>query len=606
MPIGKRHDKKISWEETSDLAQINQMTSMKMMQKIAIILLLIISLACSKSRERKMERLMSAPPNITICAISNLVSDSEWYNATNKAPLFDGMEVLHFPISTTDTLAQKYFNQALVLSYAFNHAEAARSFYYASKLDPECAMAYWGYAYVLGPNYNAGMEADNYERAYEAAQKALELSAKVSPKEKALINALVQRYTKEAPEDRAELDRAYSNAMKKVHEQFPEDADIAALYAESLMDQHPWDLWDKEGQPKPWTPEILGALEQVFQIAPKHPGAHHFYIHAVEASFTPELANSSAEAFDNDLVPHAGHLLHMPSHVYIRTGEYHKGTLANIRAVEADSIYTTTCHAQGAYPLAYFPHNYHFMAATATLEGNSRWALEGAEKLAENTNKLVMREPGWGTLQHYYTIPYYVYVKFGKWDKILEMNTADAPLPYPEAIQAYARGMAQLGKGHLPEAKMELEKLEAFAADTSFRELTIWDINSVYELLQIAQRVLKAEIMANEADYSSSIALLREAVAIEDQLNYNEPPDWFFSVRHHLGAVQLASGQFQEAIATYQEDLKNFPKNGWALHGLKTAYEHTANSAALEKVNKALQEAWKHADVKLEGSRISQ
>jgi len=566
--------------------------------------LLIFFAGCDKSKKTVTDTADIQKPNITICAVSTLTSDSEWYNETNIAPLFEGLDVLHFHITTKNELAQKYFDQGLVLAYGFNHAEAARSFFYATKLDPECAMAYWGYAYVLGPNYNAGMESDNYERAYEAAQKALELSNIVSPKEKVLIEALSHRYLPSPPEDRAELDLAYSASLKQAHQQFPNDADIAAIYAESLMDQHPWDLWDKEGKPKAWTPEILKALEQVFNIDPHHPGAHHFYIHAVEASFTPELANKSAEAFDKDLVPNAGHLLHMPSHVYIRTGEYHKGTLSNIRAVEADSVYTTTCHAQGAYPLAYFPHNYHFMAATATLEGNSQWALKGADKLAENTNKLVMKEPGWGTLQHYYTIPYYVYVKFGKWDEILKMENIDPSLIYPEAIQAYARGMAHLGKGNIDEAKNELTKLEKYAKDESFKELTVWDINSVYDLLQIAQRVLKGEILAAGGNYSESIALLEEAVAIEDMLNYNEPPDWFFSVRHHLGAVQLANGQNKEAIETFKQDLKNYPKNGWALHGLKKAYENSNNPSALKKINEELAIVWQYADVKLDGPRI--
>src|SRR5690606_21971723 len=278
------------------------------------------------------------------------------------------------PISTNDTLVQRYFNQGLALAYAFNHAEAARSFYYATKLDPKCAMAFWGFAYVLGPNYNAGMEDDNYERAYDAIQTAKTLSNTATQKEKELINVMALRYSAVPPEDRNALDVSYSNAMKQLYLQYPTDTEISALYAESLMNLHPWDLNDKDGTEKPWTIEIVSLLEKLMAQTPKHPGAHHFYIHAVEASTSPERSNASAKMFDDGLVSGSGHLLHMPSHTYIRTGEYHKGSLSNIAAIKADSAYVTTCHAQGAYPLAYYPHNYHFLAATATLEGNSNWA----------------------------------------------------------------------------------------------------------------------------------------------------------------------------------------------------------------------------------------
>ena len=331
-------------------------------------------------------------------------TDSNWYITDNKAPLFEGLDAVNYPISTNNPEAKTYFNQGMVWAYGFNHAEAARSFYYATKLDPDCAMCYFGYAYVLGPNYNGGMEDDNYQRAYEAIQKAKELSINSTPKEQDFINAMALRYTATVPEDRTELDIAYSKAMKKLYNKYPDDPEISSLYAESIMNLHPWDLQDKKGQPKPWTPEIINLLEKLMAQNPTHPGAHHFYIHAVEASSTPERSKASAKVFDDGLVAGSGHLLHMPSHVYIRTGEYHKGTLSNIKAVEADSTYVTKCHAQGAYPLAYYPHNYHFMAATATLEGNSHWAMIGAKKLSEHIHPEVMQQPLWGTLQHYYLI----------------------------------------------------------------------------------------------------------------------------------------------------------------------------------------------------------
>ncbi|WP_456441648.1 hypothetical protein [Psychroserpens sp.] len=561
--------------------------------------LIIFALAC-KNKESKQNEVAKRQP----IGCAPITTDAAWYSSDNKAPIIEGLDVHNFLITTKTKLAQKYFNQGLVLAYGFNHAEAARSFYYATKLDPNCAMAYWGFAYVLGPNYNAGMESDNYERAFNAIQKAKKLSKNTTPIEKALINALSKRYVKEPVEDRSKLDIAYSNAMKTVYENFPEDADVGTLYAESIMDLHPWDLWDKKGNMKEWTPEIISTLEKVFETDSKHPGAHHFYIHVVETSFEPEKGLYSAQLFDDGLVPGAGHLIHMPSHIYIRTGDYHKGTLANIRAVKVDSNYVVACNAQGAYPLAYFPHNYHFMAATATLEGNSKWAIEASTKVAIYTNKLLMKEPGWGTLQHYYTIPYYVYVKFGKWKEILKMKNEDVSLKYPEAVRNYARGMAFLGLKDITNAKKELLFLENYANDDSLKEITIWDINSVDILLQIAKRVLKAEILASEVKFEESIILLQEAVTIEDELNYNEPPDWFFSVRHHLGSVQIEAGEYNNAIQTFEDDLKRLPKNGWANHGLKLAYERLNNIKKVAEIEKNLATIWATADIELLTARI--
>ena len=532
------------------------------------------------------------------------IVDTDWYKSDKIAPLFEGLDAVDFPISTSNQLVQKYFNQGMVLAYGFNHAEAARSFHYATKLDPGCAMAYWGFAYVLGPNYNAGMESDNYERAYEAIQKAIQLSDKTTKKEQRLISAMSARYTEEVKEDRSALDLAYAEEMGKVFQQFPKNADIGAMYAESLMNLHPWDLYDKNGNPKEWTPEILQTIQKVLEIDPKHPGAHHFYIHAVEASSTPEKGLASAKIFDDGLTPGAGHLVHMPSHIYIRTGDYHKGTLSNIRAVKADSTYLEVCHAHGAYPLAYYPHNWHFMAATATLEGNSKWAILAANKLAEGTDKRIMAEPGWGTLQHYYVTPYNVYVKFGKWDEILQLPQEADSLIYPVAVRHYARGMAFLGKKDLGQAKKELAELEKFSKDERLKEITVWDINDTYTLIQIAYRVLKAETLAAEQKYSESISLLQEAIVIEDGLNYNEPPDWFFSVRHHLGAVQLNAQQFSAAITTFQEDLQRLPKNGWALHGLKLAYEGQKKFEDAQSLDQDLKRIWATADVKLAGSVV--
>lgn len=530
-------------------------------------------------------------------------TDKAWYTSGKKAPLFNNLQGIDFRITTTSPEAQQYFNQGMMLAYGFNHAEAARSFFEATRLDSNCAMAYWGFAYVLGPNYNAGMEDDNYQRAYAAAEKAKALSANCTPKEKALINALGARYAAEPPASRAPLDQAYAAAMKQVYNQYPSDPDVGALYGESLMDLHPWDLYDKiTKQPRAWTPELLAVLEHLMKVNPRHPGAHHFYMHALEASATPEKALPSAALLDT-LVRGSGHLLHMPSHIYINTGDYHLGSISNVHAVESDSIYTTACHAQGAYPLAYYPHNYHFLAATATLEGNSKLAWSAAKELQRHTATDLMADPAWSTLQHYYTIPYYIAVKFAMWDTILALpfQPGDSLL-YPSAMRHYAKGMAYAGKNDLANAQKELSILKTQAADTTLKHLTIWLINTAADLVHIAERILEADIAAKQKQYDAAITSLKEAVKIEDALNYNEPPDWFFSVRHHLGAVLLQAGKYAEAEKVYREDLKTWKKNGWALIGLQAALQGQHKDAEAKKAKAAFDEAWQYADVKIESS----
>jgi tetratricopeptide (TPR) repeat protein len=529
-------------------------------------------------------------------------NDESWYSSGKKAPLFEGLEGLNFKISTNKKEAQEYFNQGLMLSYGFNHAEAARSFYEATRIDSTCAMAFWGYALVLGPNYNGGMEEGNFRRAYEASRRAASLSQNCTPKEKALINALSSRYTDTPPPDRSPLDLAYSAAMKKVYQQFPADPDIGALYAESLMDLHPWDLYEKKTKrSRPWTPELVSILEHQIKSNPQHPGAHHFYIHALEASASPEKALPSARLLDT-LVRGAGHLLHMPSHIYINTGDYHLGTLSNLRAVEVDSAYTTACYAQGVYPLTYYPHNFHFLAATATLEGHSDLAWMAAMKIQQHTATDIMDKPGWGTLQHYYTIPYYVAVKLDMWDSIISLPPPLKDLTYPKAVWHYARGMAYLGKHDLGSAKREMLSLQKMAADTALQHLTVWDINTTADLVQIAQKVLAAGLAANQNQFNSSIAFLKEAVEIEDNLNYNEPPDWFFSVRHHLGATLIKAGQYKEAEKVYRQDLLIWKKNGWALMGLYQSLMHQKKNDEAQQIKVAFDQAWKYANIKLASS----
>ncbi|NGP88510.1 hypothetical protein G3569_09090 [Aliifodinibius halophilus] len=518
------------------------------------------------------------------------------------APLLQGMGDHHFAISTDDTLAQEFFNQGLTLSYGFNHKEANRSFRQAAELDPDNPMAWWGAALVLGPNINAGMPEDNIPRAWKALQKAIKLKENGTQKEQDYIEALSHRYEKDPPEDRTPLDSAYAEAMGKLAEKYPNDLDAQTLYAEALMDLHPWNYWKKNGETQPWTPKILKVLESVMKRDPDHPGANHLYIHAVEAE-KPEKALASANRL-RTLVPGAGHLVHMPSHIYIRTGDYHQGTLANERAVKADNEYVRQCRQQGIYPLAYVPHNYHFLWATATMEGRSERSL----KAARNTSKLVdtetMRQPGLGTLQHYWVIPLYDHVRFARWDKILSYPEPAKDLIYPRSVWHYSRGMAHVGQENLNKASDELNKLKTIAADDTLKEVTIWDINTTQELMQIAVHVLKGEIEAQKGNYDQAIAQLREAVEIEDQLNYNEPPDWFFPVRHNLGSLLLQADRPAEAESVYRADLAKFPDNGWSLYGLWQSLKAQGKKVKAEEVKKKFDKSWKHADVRLQSSRI--
>ncbi len=565
---------------------------------ISLISIILVQYSCRSSTERTTVQSIDKP----IYCFNPKTSDIEWYSKGSKAPKLKGLEGIDFKISTEFPEAQEYFNQGMMLAYGFNHAEAARSFYEVTRIDSNCAMGYWGFAYVLGPNYNGGMEEGNFQRAYEASVKALSLTNLCTEIEKELINAIARRYAKDPPIDRKPLDIAYYESMKKAYQKYPLNPDIGALYAESLMDLHPWDLYDKKTkEPKEWTPELLSILDHLMKINPNHPGAHHYYIHAVEASLTPETGLLSAKFLETK-VPGSGHLVHMPSHIYINTGDYHLGSLSNIKAVEVDSNYITTCHAQGAYPLAYYLHNYHFLAATSTLEGNKKWAWLAAQKVQSNTAKDVMRLPGWGTLQHYYTIPWYLAVKFSMWDTLLNLQLSDTDLVYPKAVAHYGRGMAWIGKSNLELAEKELQHLIEISKDTTLNALTIWGINTTSDLVKIAVNVLTAEIAANKKDYHNAIQLLKEAVDMEDNLNYDEPPDWFFSVRHHLGAILIADGQFAEAEKIYRRDLQIWKKNGWALKGLYNALALQHKNSEAQLIQKEFEKAWKYSDIKIESS----
>ena len=566
----------------------------------------LIILLCSCNQTTQNEKDSTKADNLSsqygvLCTPE--VIDKSWYSSGKKAPMFSGLAGIHFPVSTKNKEAQQYFDQGLMLSFGFNHAEAGRSFFEATRQDPKCAMSWWGFAYVLGPNYNAGMEKDNFQRAFDATQKAKSLAASCTPKEKDLIEALTHRYSADTSIARSFLDSAYAVAMRKVYKKYPDDVTIASLFAESLMDLHPWNLWNKDGSIQPWTPEIMAVLEKCLQLDPRHAGANHFYIHAAEMSPHAEKALASADLL-LDLVPGSGHLVHMPSHTYIRIGRYHDGAVSNQKAVLVDSLYTEACHAQGVYPLAYYPHNYHFLAACATLSGESKIAMEGAIATADHAHKSLLRDPAWATLQHYYTIPWYVEVKLGLWKDILSAPAPEKDLKYPLVVWHYAQGMAKLSQNKVPEAKQHLAEMKSIMTDTKIKDLTIWGINSVYDLCLIAAKTLEGEIQAKEKKFPAAIALLTEAIEKEDALNYNEPPDWFFSVRHHLGAVLIDAGKYQDALKVYEQDLTIYPENGWALRGMMNVYEKMGDKGSYDKTKVRFEMAWKYADIAIVASRI--
>jgi len=519
------------------------------------------------------------------------------------APMFKDLGSHHHPITTKSELAQKYFDQGLILAYAFNHAEAERSFREAARLDPDCAMCYWGAAFVLGPNINSKMDPAQVGEAYKLTQKALELAPKATEKERAYIEALSKRYAAEPPADRKPLDLAFADAMRDVVRRFPDDLDAATIFAESVADTSPWRYWKKDGSPEPWTPEILTTLESVLARNPDHPGAIHIYIHAVEASPDPGRAERYADRLPS-LVPGAGHLVHMPAHIYMRVGRYHDATLANQRAMKADESYLAQCHAQGAYPLAYVPHNAHFLWASAAMEGASAEAIRAARETVVKTDHSLMRESGLETLQHYTVTPLFALVRFGRWDDILKEPAPPADLIYPQGVWRYARGRAFTAKGQLDNARAELKALEEAAANKTIEKITIWDLNSAQSVLNIAVEVLAGELALASGKVEEGIRRLQRGAALEDELIYNEPPDWFYPVRHSLGAALLQAGRAAAAERVYREDLARFPENGWSLIGLAKALEAQRKNKEAQEVMARFKTAWQWADVTLTGSRF--
>jgi len=508
-------------------------------------------------------------------------------------PLYTNLGSHHKRITTRVPATQQYFDQGLRLLYGFNHAEAIRSFTRAAALDPTCAMCYWGIALAYGPHVNAPMDSASGVAAYAAAQKALALTSHATAPERAYIEALAQRYEADPPADRARLDTVYSRAMGQVANTYPKDLDAATLYAESLMDLRPWNYWRPDGTPYPGTKEIVRRLEGVISINPHHPGACHYYIHAVEA-VNPKAAVPCAERLAR-LMPGEGHMVHMPAHIYIRVGRWNDAIQANHHAIHTDEVFIEGQHPMGVYPLAYYPHNIHFLAFASTMAGRSAQAIAASQTLTAKVNLDVARQVG--MLQE--MLPYHALTltTFGKWDDVLAAPLPPADIRFSYALASYARGVAHAAKGQWAEAQAALDTVTASNAATP-------EAAEGKTALSIAVHALSGEIATRRGDLAAGITHFREAATIEDAGLYFEPPKWYYPIRHSLGAALLQAGQHAEAEKVYREDLRRFPENGWSLFGLAQALQAQGKNTAAAAADARFRRAWASTDVTLTASRF--
>lgn len=516
------------------------------------------------------------------------------------APVLEGMGDHHRDITTRADQAQRFFDQGLRLTYAFNHQEALRSFKESVRLDPECAMCFWGWALVLGPNLNLPMDPSVNDQAHQAIQEAVARRDRVTPVEVALIDALAARYDAEADAPRVPLDRAYAEAMATVYEAHPDDADVATLYAASMMNVSPWSYWTPDGMPREQTDEILAALEGALAIDAEHEGALHYTIHALE-SVDPAAAEPAADTL-RGLAPAAGHLVHMPSHIYMQMGRYADAFDVNAEASDADESYLSQCRAQGIYPLGYYPHNVHFQAWAAFMQGRSGESLALARKVASNV-PADRAGNQWGLYQTFLSMPLFALVRFGRWQEVLVEPLPPADLRYWSGVWHYAQGLARIHTGDVRKAKRHLRALRALALDPQARREVV-GFSHGEALLTIATEILAGEMAAARGRIEQALVHLEKAVRLEDGMLYNEPPDWYYPVRHTLGAVLLEAGRPLEAATVYWRDLEENPGNGFALHGLLQSFEAQGRAAEAAEVETRMVEAWEAADVTLTSSRF--
>ncbi|MCC7125238.1 MAG: hypothetical protein IT178_10350 [Acidobacteria bacterium] len=505
------------------------------------------------------------------------------------APRLQNLGAHTFPVSTDNDVAQAFMNQGLNLTYGFNHAEAGRAFAEAARLDPTLAMAYWGQALVLGPNVNAPMPPEAEPQARALIERAIALQVTASPREQAYIDALALRYTGRA-DDRAAADRAYAAAMQQVIAEFSDDLDAFTLAAEAQMDLRPWNYWTRDGRPYPETVMARASLAHVLEEHANHPGALHLWIHLWEATSTPEKAEAAADRL-LPLMPGAGHMVHMPAHIYMRVGRHADVITANQMAAKADEDYVAQCRAQGLYPLGYYPHNLHFIWMGATATGQRDLAMSSARKVAASVPAAAL--PDVPILQGFLVVPYWAMVRFSEWDAILADPGPSHKTAFTRGVWHFARGMALTAKRRLADAEKEHRALAALVADPSLDGQTTFSANSGRSILRIAPEVLAGEIAAARRDWDRAILHLERAVRYEDALLYQEPPDWHAPVRENLAAALLAAGRAEEAETVYWDDLRRNRESGWSLSGLLNALTTQGKDEDAAAVQLRLEKVWK-------------
>jgi tetratricopeptide (TPR) repeat protein len=519
-----------------------------------------------------------------------------WAQREKPAMLLPGMGNLHHPVSTSNVEAQQFFDQGMRLVYAFNHEEAARSFRRAAELDPKLAMAWWGVALAVGPNYNLPVDPEHEKIAVEAIDRAGAMSGDAPPIEKDYIAALATRYTHAANPDYQKLNADYSKAMGELSRKYPEDLDAATLYADSLMNLRPWKLWNADGTPAPGTEEIVATLEGVLKRDPNHMGAMHLYIHAVEASPHPERALVYADRIAT-LAPGAGHLVHMPAHIYERTGNLDGARAQNAAAAKADEDYLAATGHQGMYMMMYYSHNLHFGAISASMQGHCAEAMNSAGRLADNIRPGVKEMP---MLETFLTIPLVMAVRCERWDDLLAMQEPQAQTAALKAFWLYSRGTALAERGRAEEAEALEKQLAAIVKSTPREEIFMPPVeNHSWQLYRLADEVLSARIAAAHGDRNTAIRLLRDAVATQDALLYDEPADWYYPVRETLGGMLLREGDAKGAEAVFRADLERNPRNPRSLFGLHEALTRQKRDYEASWVKQELDVAWKGADVEL-------
>jgi tetratricopeptide (TPR) repeat protein len=526
-----------------------------------------------------------------------LVAFGQHGHAPAKEPapavLEAGLGDINHPVSTNNPEAQKFFNQGLGFIYAFNHAEAINSFKQAAKLDPQLAMAYWGIAISLGSNYNVPADGPALVQAYSNLQKAIELAPKASEHDRAYIDALSKRYSSDVSADKHKLEVDYKNAMGELSKNYPDDLDAATLYAESMMNLRPWHLWTLDGKPEENTLEIVSVLESVLRRNPNHSGANHYYIHAVEASTNAERALPSADRL-GQIAPNAGHLVHMPSHVYIRTGDYYKAAKANVDAIAVDRNYIAKSGNNGLYPAMYYNHNVHFLAAASAMNGRYADSIKSARELEANVKPVVKAMP---MLEMFLPYPLVSMTRFSKWDEILKEPQPDASLKITTGFWHFARGSAYASTKQVDKAEAELAALQA-VDKTMTDEVRMFN-NPAANVLKIAELELAGRIALAKGDKKAGVDLLTQAVAAEDATSYSEPADWDLPVREVLGSVFLANGDYAAAEKVFRAEILRQPRNGRALFGLAESLRKQGKEGAAKSVQAEFEKAWQYADTKL-------